>query len=553
MIINQLRRSRVGVLTKYIAVLASVAALVFGNVATVFASSPPVVINETFASNSGTLVPVSGGTWAAGSGTYNLTTPATAASGNGNVSISSTPLTGEFTIAVDGKIAAAPGEFSVIFDYSDPQNYSYAHYSATLHDFSQGIFKVQAGTVSQVAAFDSSVTTGSLQTVKIKYDGTKIKVYKGTTYLTGLDMSVRTGAKIGVATNNSAANFDNLIVNGTVASASIAPLPQVTPQPPVTPPAAPVTCTDFQVTRTVSVATAADLTAALAAAQPGDDIVLTAGTYVGNFTITASGTTSAPIRLGGASSVILDGGGVDASAVLHLAGASNWCVNGITITNGSKGVMSDSSTGNVFQNLEVYTIGDEAVHFRSCSSNNIIQNSHIHDTGLRRDSFGEGVYLGTADSNWGVYNYCDLGNPDQSNYNRVLNNYFDHTAAEAIDVKEGTMGGLIQGNHFDGIAMTGNHADSLIDVKGANYNITGNAVTVSGTSSVVDGFQSHVIAVNTSVTHSGTGNIFSGNTMPLGSVTGYGINIGSGATALVTCDNVVTGAALGMSNLACTP
>jgi hypothetical protein len=518
-----------------------------------FASSPPPVISEPFAQNAGTMSVVSGGTWEVTGGVYQLTTPAIAQSGNGNLAVSSTPLTGDFTITIDGKAVNSGGEFSVIFDYSDPQNYSYAHFSSTLHDFSQGIYKVQAGTVNQVAAYDSAVPVGTAQTVKVKYEGGKVKAYKGTTYLTGLTMGVRGGALIGLGTVGNDATFDNLSVTGTVASARIEPLPQVTPQPLVTPPAAPAACANFQPRRSVSVVTANDLTDALAAAQPGDDIQLSDGTYLGNFTIAADGTTSQPIRLSGSAAAILDAGSVDGSPVLHLDNASNWCIDGFAVTDGNKGIMADSSTDNVLQNLDVYNIGDEGVHFRSCSTNNIIQNSHIHQTGQRRNSFGEGVYLGTADSNWAVYNYCDLGNPDQSNYNRVLNNAFDNTAAEAVDVKEGTMGGIIQGNRFDGVGMSGNHANSLIDVKGANYSITGNTVTVSGPSTVVDGFQTHVIAVRTDVTHSGTGNTFSGNTMTLGGVTGYGINIGAGSTALVTCDNVVTGAALGMSNTACRP
>lgn len=526
---------------------------VASNLGVASAHSSGSTINEQFTQNAGSFNPVSGGTWGVSGGTYNLTSPATAQSGNGNVSISNKPLTGSWTIQVDGKSAAANGEFSVIFDYSDPQNYAYAHFSNTLHDFSQGVFKVQGGNVNQIASYDSPLSSSSLQTVKVKFDSGKVKVYKGSTYLNGVDYAVRNGAMIGLGSTSSAVTFDNVAVDGTLAGAPIAPLPQVTPTPPVTPPTPPATCTNFQATRVVPVTSASELTAALANAQPGDDIQLASGTYAGNFSITSSGTASQPIRLTG-TSAILDAGSVDGSPVLKLDHASNWCVSNLGITDGNKGVMANDTTNSVFDHLDVYNIGDEAVHLRSCSSNNIVQNSHIHDTGQRRDSFGEGVYLGNADSNWGVYNFCDLGNPDQSNYNQVLNNTFDHTAAEAIDAKEGTVGGVISGNSFDGIGMNGNHADSLIDVKGADYNVTNNTVTVSGGSAVVDGFQTHVIDVRTDETHSGTGNVFSGNTMnfPAG-ISGYGINIGNGSTALVTCDNIATGAALGMSNLACRP
>ena len=517
------------------------------------AASPPTIVNEQFTTSAGSFSPVTGGTWTVSGGTYMLTNPANADSGNGNIAVSDTPLTGAWTIEASAKPAASTGEYSVIFDYSDPQNYSYAHFHTTQSDFSQGIFKVQGGNVSRLASYNSPVPANAFQTVKVKYDSGKIKVYKGSTYLTGVDMTVRNGAVTGVGTTNTAASFDNYTISGTRASSRIAPLPQVEPKPPVTPPSAPTACANFQAIRTIPVATTAELQAALANAQPGDDISLANGTYTDGFTLSAQGTAQAPIRLRGSANTIIDGGGIADVYALHLNGATNWCIDGMSITNARKGIMTDSASNNVIQNIKVSAIGDEAVHFRSCSSNNILQNSEIYNTGLRRDSFGEGVYLGTADSNWGVYNYCDLGNPDQSNYNRVLNNSIHDTTAEAIDVKEGTQGGIISGNNFDGVGMNGNHADSLIDVKGANYDITHNTVAVSGPSAVVDGFSTQVISVRTEITHSGTGNVFSENTFNLNGATGYGIRVGNGATALVTCNNIVTGAALGLSNIACRP
>ena len=68
----------------------------------------------------------------------------------------------------------------------------------------------------------------------------------------------------------------------------------------------------------------------------------------------------------------------------------------------------------------------------------------------------------------------------------MFNVFGPNIAAEAIDIKEGTKYGLIEGNIFDGTGMTGeNNADSWVDMKGSYYRIYNN----SGTKSLTDGFQ----------------------------------------------------------------
>jgi hypothetical protein len=71
----------------------------------------------------------------------------------------------------------------------------------------------------------------------------------------------------------------------------------------------------------VAVTDAASLTAALAAAQPGDVITLAAGTYAGQFAISASATAADPIVIRGAGdATILDGGGCSGCNVLDVYG-----------------------------------------------------------------------------------------------------------------------------------------------------------------------------------------------------------------------------------------
>jgi hypothetical protein len=102
----------------------------------------------------------------------------------------------------------------------------------------------------------------------------------------------------------------------------------------------------------------------------------------------------------GTSNAILDGDGVRGGYGLHLDGARHWRLVGFTVRNAQKGVMVDHGTVNVIEGLTVTHIGDEAIHLRAFSTDNIVRGNTISDTGSRRDKFGEGVYAGSAQSNW---------------------------------------------------------------------------------------------------------------------------------------------------------
>jgi hypothetical protein len=275
---------------------------------------------------------------------------------------------------------------------------------------------------------------------------------------------------------------------------------------------------------------------ALAKAAPGQSIRLEDGKYTGKFVTQASGSATQPIWLCGGAGAVLDGDGIKGGYVLHLNKAKYWRLVGFTVTNGQKGVMADSTTGTVIQGLTVHDTGDEAIHLRANSTDNVVLNNTISKTGLRRDKFGEGVYIGSAVSNWCTVNDCQ---PDRSDRNVVKGNKMSQTTSEAIDIKEGTTGGLVEGNTFDGSALTG--ADSWVDVKGNNWMIRGN----SGTKSTQDGFQTHQILKGW-----GDHNVFTGN---IATVDGPGLAIAlrQPAANVVACDNKFTGAGEGLSNIPC--
>jgi nitrous oxidase accessory protein NosD len=279
----------------------------------------------------------------------------------------------------------------------------------------------------------------------------------------------------------------------------------------------------------VDVATSKELKAALAAAQPGQTIRLADGSYVGNFKITAPGTAAAPITLTGSRNAVMStntGGG----NVIQLTSAPYWTFRGVTLTHAQKGIMIDSSDHVTVDSVEVRDTTMEGVHFRKSSSYGVVRDSYIHDTGTSGNGMGEGVYVGTANTL-----------SDNSDHVRILDNVIGpNVGGENIDIKEGTTGGLISGNVFDGSGLTGaNYDDSWVDVKGNDYTVTGNR----GTHTTNDGFQTH-----SQYDGWGCGTVFQGNSSDLTGATGpdrYAIHVtdydAATCPVTVTADNTVVG------------
>lgn len=288
---------------------------------------------------------------------------------------------------------------------------------------------------------------------------------------------------------------------------------------------------------TIEVTNANQLTSALENAEPGAVIHLADGVYEGEFKTTARGTAAAPIHLCGGRAAILQGEGFKGGYVLHFDNAAYWQVNGFTVRSGQKGVMVDTGTRIALQGLLVADIGDEAVHLRNNSTDNVVRGLTIRNTGNRRDKFGEGVYVGTAVSNWPT---ITNGQPDKSDRNFVLDNVISETTAESIDIKEGTSNGVVAGNTFDGSRLSG--ADSWVDVKGNGWLIAGNR----GRTSPEDGFQTHVVAEGW-----GDANFFTGNMADLDGGSGVGYYLHELGTNKVSCNNKATGASGGLSNHPC--
>lgn len=247
--------------------------------------------------------------------------------------------------------------------------------------------------------------------------------------------------------------------------------------------ASPTQSSSFQCpAATVQVTTAKELHDALKKAKAGTVIGLADGVYQGRFKATAKGSASRPIWLCGGPGAILDGGSIRTGYVLHVNKAQHWRFAGFTLRNGKKGVMTDSARNNVFDGLDIGTIGEEAFHLRTNSRNNELRGLRIHDTGLVSPQFGEGVYVGSALN----HSEIEQGRPDRSDDNVIRDSSIWNTTAEAFDLKEGTSRGRVLNNTIDGAGTTA--VDSVLDAKGNDWLISGNRVA----NPPMDVFQIHV-------------------------------------------------------------
>ncbi|MCF7804890.1 MAG: discoidin domain-containing protein [Candidatus Marinimicrobia bacterium] len=281
-----------------------------------------------------------------------------------------------------------------------------------------------------------------------------------------------------------------------------------------------------------------DIYAALQNASPGDRIILAPGTYEGDnsdsgesraiFYASVDGTAEEPIQLISQypdNKAVLRGETMEHHYVLYITG-DHWIVDGLELTNGNKGVMMDNSHYTTLRNLDVYGIGQEGIHLRDGSAHNLVEDSHVYETGLVIPDYGEGVYVGSDDGKWDTFEYDD-------NYNIIRNCVIGpNVSAESVDIKEGTVGTIIEYCTFNGTGITGEHyADSFIDAKGDSAIIRYNTGYRNGNANITDAFQVHEHTDGW-----GFGNDFYGNELYLDTSAPYVIDVSSGSA--MASDNI---------------
>ncbi|WP_051580709.1 right-handed parallel beta-helix repeat-containing protein [Pseudonocardia acaciae] len=285
---------------------------------------------------------------------------------------------------------------------------------------------------------------------------------------------------------------------------------------------------------TVQVRNSEELSSALANPKPGAVIQMASGTYKGDFAARTSGSQAQPITLCGDHNAVIEGG--NKNYAMYLENASYWQLVGFTVRGGQKGVMVDNGQHNLIDSLVVENIQDEGLHLRKNSSDNIVRGNTVRNTGQKQAKFGEGIYVGSAESNWKKYTG---GEPDRSDRNIIEGNTVSATTSESVDIKEGTTGGVLRNNKFTGPSE---EAESWVNVKGNGWQIIGN----TGHGSSKDGFSVHQILDGW-----GINNTFDNNTAVVDGP-GYGINVTKNKESnRVTCGNKAEGAGKGLTNIDC--
>ncbi len=300
--------------------------------------------------------------------------------------------------------------------------------------------------------------------------------------------------------------------------------------------------------RVVAVNSATALKSALSSARAGDFIVLADGKYTGRFEAAKVGTAERPITLCGSKAAELNGGSLSGGYGLYLNRARYWVFRGFRVTNAMKGIMLDGAYDNVLDGLTVHDIRDEVIHLRRHSSDNVLQNNHLYRGG-RGSHNGEGIYLGSAQSNWGSYTG---GKPDRVSNNKILDNLIEDMTAEGIELKEGTRSNLIEGNT---IRRAGRQVSSSggvgsgasIATRGGSSTFSNNAISGCSGSCPDNGIQVY----SGGQSGDGDNNTFRDNIVDVNSK-GYGFHMHSSQSGnVLSCSNKVTDAARGMSNTKC--
>jgi parallel beta-helix repeat protein len=219
---------------------------------------------------------------------------------------------------------------------------------------------------------------------------------------------------------------------------------------------------------------------ALKVVRAGDMIELSPGTYDARINIyNAIGSVHRPITICGPQSAVIAGKpNYDKNSfALTLVNSTYTRLVGFSVQYGLTGVMMENTTYSMVVGLTINNTRNEGIRLRYGSKYNTIRNNKISLTGRRElggwGGTGEGIYVGSSQKQMHSYGRYWL---DRSDYNVLEYNVIGPgVLSEMIDVKEGTTGGIIRGNLFDGRHLTNlNGANSWLSIKGNNWTVTNN-------------------------------------------------------------------------------
>ncbi len=234
-------------------------------------------------------------------------------------------------------------------------------------------------------------------------------------------------------------------------------------------------------------------------AKPGDEIIIAEGIYIprekdntngkaSRFFSDKNGTQEKPIIIRAKNPnkppILKAPEGSYDGYVMRILG-DFWHVKDLIMEDGSKGLVFDNANNGIISNITVRDIGEEGIHLRDGSSNNLVINCNVSNTGVKKPGFGEGIYVGSDKSQ-----HNNPYDPDCDN-NTIENCVVGpNVAAECFDIKEGTTNTIIRNCTLSAKGITGeNSADAFIDLKGTYtfvYNNTFNLDNSNVINAVID-------------------------------------------------------------------
>ncbi len=238
----------------------------------------------------------------------------------------------------------------------------------------------------------------------------------------------------------------------------------------------------------VYVSTGEELQQALQNAVPNQEIVITAeGQLSAGSTLetsgkegvfyfsNASGTEEQPIVLRSENSVSLSGSSLSEGAVLELAG-DYWEVRDLNLTTAAYGLVLDSASHNVIENIDISDVGLRGIHLKNDSDDNVILSSEVTNIGAEAgegEGFGEAVAIGSSPSEWDVApNLEDDSSLNQNN--RLVNlSLGPNVSGELLHIHAGTNNTSVFSVDFDSRDLNGAaDAPAAVIVSGNNTSLS---------------------------------------------------------------------------------
>lgn len=196
------------------------------NVTTLASSS--YVIEEDFSSSASNFSVISGGSWGVSGGRYVLSSPAAGVTPGvlENISVQDTVVSGDFTMTATFRITGTSSvwdDAALVFGFQDVDNYYCVSFNESNNETTKGIFKIVDGTPTELVDITATIVSDTDYPVEIQRSGSSIVVLLNSSQVASVSDSTFTTGRVGFGSYNDAAQFDNLVVDGTAVSQTDAP------------------------------------------------------------------------------------------------------------------------------------------------------------------------------------------------------------------------------------------------------------------------------------------------------------------------------------------